>query len=69
VFWSPVDIQKVLPTGNRELIESRALEMCRMFRKMGGGWIAKDYPSYEDIGVEEEWARWAMDVIQANSAL
>ena len=69
VFWSPVDIQKVLPTGNRELIENRALEMCNMFKAVGGGWIAKDYPSYADIGVDEQWAKWAMDVIQANSRL
>ena len=35
----------------------------------GGMLIAKDYPSYGDIGVEMEWARWAMDVIVAHSAL
>ncbi|MBR2459919.1 MAG: hypothetical protein IKB34_01635 [Clostridia bacterium] len=69
VFYSPVDVQKVLPTGDREFIESRALEMCRLFRAAGGGWIAKDYPSYGDIGVKEEWARWAQDVIVQNSNL
>ena len=40
-----------------------------MFRKAGGGWIAKDYPTYDDIGVEEEWADWAQDIIVNNSAL
>ena len=69
VFYSPVDIQKVLPTGDRELIERRALEMCELFRKAGGGWIAKDYGSYSDIGIEKEWAHWAQDVIVANSSL
>ena len=69
VFYSPVDIQKVLPTGNRELIESRTLEMCRLFREAGGGWIAKDYPSYEDIGIDPEWARLAQNIIMANSKL
>ena len=69
VFHSPVDIQKVLPTGDREFIESRALEMCRLFREAGGGWIAKDYPSYGDIGVKEEWAGWARKVIIENSAI
>ena len=68
-FHSPVDIQKVLPTGDREFIESRALRMCELFRSVGGGWIAKDYPTYHDIGVEIEWARWAQDVIVANSSL
>ena len=69
VFYSPVDIQKVLPTGDRELIEHRALEMCRLFREAGGGWLAKDYPTYHDIGVKPEWAKWAQDVIEANSKL
>lgn len=69
VFYSPVDIQKVLPTGDRQLIEKRSLEMCELFRSAGGGWIAKDYPSYDDIGVELEWAGWAQDVITKNSAI
>jgi len=69
MFHSPVDIQKVLPTGNRELIESRALEMCHLFREAGGGWIAKDYPSYQDIGIDPVWAKWAEDVIVENCRL
>ena len=68
-FHSPVDIQKVLPTGDRDFIESRALTMCELFRSAGGGWIAKDYPTYGDIGVREEWAGWARTVIMENSAL
>ena len=31
-FYSPVDIQKVLPTGDRAFIERRTLEMCNLFR-------------------------------------
>ncbi|MBR4866304.1 MAG: hypothetical protein IKU11_06430 [Clostridia bacterium] len=69
VFHSPVDIQKVLPTGDRELIESRTEEMCRLFRESGGSWIAKDYPAYGDIGIDPAWARWAEDVILKNSKL
>ncbi len=69
VFYSPVDIQKVLPTGDRELIEKRAAEMCELFRAAGGGWIAKDYPSYSDIGIELEWAGWAQAVIEKNSTI
>ena len=69
VFYSPVDIQKVLPTGDRGFIESRATEMCALFREAGGGWIAKDYPSYGDIGVEKEWAGWAQKIIVENSNL
>ena len=69
VFYSPVDIQKVLPTGDRAFIEKRSLEMCKLFREAGGGWIAKDYPTYDDIGVELEWAAWAQNVITQNSAV
>ena len=69
VFHSPVDIQKVLPSGDRGIIEQRAEEMCRIFAEAGGCWIAKDYPSYGDIGVDEEWATWARNVIVANSKL
>lgn len=68
-FYSPVDIQKVLPTGDREFIEKRALEMCAVFRTCGGSWIAKDYPSFADIGVNPEWAGWAMNVIVNNSKI
>ncbi len=68
-FHSPVDIQKVLPTGDREIIETRAKEMCDLFKAVGGGWIAKDYPTYHDIGVDLEWAKWARDVITASSRL
>jgi uroporphyrinogen decarboxylase len=68
-FYSPVDIQKVLPTGDRELIEKRSLEMCNIFRSCGGSWIAKDYPSFADIGVKPEWAGWAMKVIVENSRI
>lgn len=67
VFHSPVDIQKILPTGDREIIEGRTKEMCRLFAQAGGGWIAKDYPTYGDIGVDPEWANWARQIILANS--
>ena len=68
-FWSPVDIQKVLPTGDRTVIETRAREMCELFRAAGGGFIAKDYPTYGDIGVDPVWAGWARDVIVEHSSL
>lgn len=69
VFHSPVDIQKVLPTGNRDIIEKRAYEMLELFKGCGGSWIAKDYPTYWDIGVEFEWAKWAEDIIVNNAEI
>jgi hypothetical protein len=63
-LWSPVDIQKILPTGDKEKIQKEALRMIRTFHK-GGGLIAKDYPSLGDIGVKDEWAQYARDVFMA----
>lgn len=62
VFHSPVDIQKVLPTGDLEFIGMRAAEMCEIFGK-NKSWIAKDYPTYHDIGVDTAWAKHAENVI------
>ncbi len=64
-FFSPVDIQKVMQTGDRALIQAAARRMVACFYKNGGcrgGFIAKDYPQWQAIGVREEWAQWARDV-------
>ena len=55
-LWSPVDIQKVLPTGNRSFIEASAREMYDVF---SGHLICKNYPDLVGIGVEVEWDQWA----------
>lgn len=67
VFWSPLDIQKTLPTGDETLIKSEALKMINAFKE-SGSLIMKDYPSYKDIGVEEEWASWAREIFLENIA-
>ncbi|NMB44841.1 MAG: hypothetical protein GX998_00345 [Firmicutes bacterium] len=59
-FWSPVDIQKVMPTGNRELIEKTADDMIT-YLGQGGGFVAKDYPQWDVLGVKPEWVKWAKD--------
>lgn len=59
-LWSPVDIQKILPTGDRELIRRGAEEMYRLF---GGFLICKDYPDLVGIGVQPEWDMWAYEEI------
>ncbi len=60
VLWSPVDIQKVMPTGNRELIEQETRRMCNVFRGM---LICKNYPDLKGIGVEQEWDDWAYNTM------
>jgi len=59
-LWSPVDIQKILPTGDRALIEAGAREMVDIFE---GGLICKNYGDLPGIGVEEEWDDWAYNAI------
>ncbi len=57
-LWSPVDIQQVLPTGDRTRIEREAETMVETFR---GGLIAKNYPDLHGIGVKPEWDQWAYE--------
>jgi hypothetical protein len=60
MLWSPVDIQKVLPTGNRPFICEEARRLVRLF---GGGLTLKCYPDLPGIGVKTEWDQWAYDAI------
>lgn len=55
-LWSPTDIQKVLPTGDRALIEAETRRMCEIF---DGFLIGKNYGDLAGIGVREEWDDWA----------
>lgn len=55
-LWAPTDIQKVLPTGNRDFI---AAETRRMLDTFKGGLICKCYPDLHGIGVDPEWDGWA----------
>ena len=69
-FHCPVDIQKIMATGDRETIEQGAAHMVDAFKTLcGGGLIAKDYPTWEDIDVKPEWADWARNVILARADL
>ncbi len=55
-LYSPVDIQKILPTGNREVIQKGAWEM---YDRFNGFLICKNYLDLTGIGVCEEWDDWA----------
>jgi len=50
-LYSPVDIQKVLPTGDRAFIEAEARRMVDTFR---GCLICKNYGDLPGIGVKDE---------------
>ena len=59
-LWSPIDIQKVLPTGDKKLIRNAA---DRMLEAFGGGLIFRQYPDLSGIGVKDEWNRWGYERI------
>ena len=61
-LFSPVDIQRVLPTGDRERIVSEARRMAELFGGKHGGFIAKNYGDLKGIGVRPEWDQWAYQV-------
>jgi uroporphyrinogen decarboxylase len=66
-FWSPVDIQKIMQTGSKDIIEAGARKMIKEFASFKGGLIAKDYPTWIDIDVDETWAQWARDIFMKES--
>lgn len=59
-LWSPIDIQKVLPTGDKDFIEEQTRLLIDTFQ---GGLILKNYPDLHGIGVKPEWDQWAYDEI------
>jgi uroporphyrinogen decarboxylase len=59
-LWSPVDIQTILPTGDRATIEAGANRMIDIF---WGGLICKNYGDLPGIGVREEWDDWAYEAM------
>ncbi|MEA3400890.1 MAG: uroporphyrinogen decarboxylase family protein [Armatimonadota bacterium] len=62
-FWLPVDIQVTLPTGDEELIRSRAREMVEKMGR-GGGLITKDYGDNASIGVNPLWQQWGYEAFK-----
>ena len=67
-LYSPVDIQRVLPTGDRKLIEAEARTMVELLGRHGAGLIARNYGDLKGIGVEDEWDQWAYDAFVAAGA-
>lgn len=59
-LWSPIDIQKILPTGDRAVIEKGVEDM---FRHYSEAVIFKNYGDLPGIGVKDEWDQWAYEKI------
>lgn len=60
-IWSPVDIQRDLPTGNEAYIRERARELIDKLGSHGGGFICGNYGDVKSLAVEPEWQTWASD--------
>ncbi len=60
-LYSPVDIQRTMQSGNKELITQCANEMVKLFFGPHGGLIAKNYGDLNGIGVLLEWDNWAYE--------
>ena len=68
-IYSPVDIQKVMPTNDPAKIEEGALHMVNSFKQAGGSLIVMDYGNWQDLEVSPESQQLARDIVVANSSL
>jgi hypothetical protein len=59
-LWAPIDIQHVLPTGDKYLIEAEAERMFELFKD---SLIFKNYSDLSGIGVKPQWDMWGYDKI------
>ena len=64
-LFAPCDIQKVLPTGDRDLIVAETRRLVDTFR---GGLIAKNYGDLKGIGVQPQWDQWAYEAFLTSGA-
>ena len=60
-FYCPVDIQKTMPTGDREAIESEARLLIHELGRFNGGFMGKDYGQWATIQIPDEWTDWARE--------
>ena len=59
-LWSPIDIQKIMPTGDYDIIE-KGVDF--MFKHYADCVIFKNYGDLPGIGVKPEWDMWAYEKI------
>ncbi|MBN2853628.1 MAG: hypothetical protein JXQ23_12910 [Clostridia bacterium] len=62
VLFSSCDIQKVLPTGDKELIQQNARDLISKFSSHGGGYICRDYGDYPTIQVSQQSVDWMHEI-------
>ena len=62
VLFAPCDIQEVLPSENKELIQQNAHDLIAKFTSHGGGFIARDYGDYPTIQVTQKSVDWMHEI-------
>lgn len=67
-IWSPVDIQKRLPTGDKEQIRAAARELVEKLGSFGGGYIAGFYGDPKSLGIDPQWQIWACEAFEELAA-
>ena len=60
-LWCPVDIQKILPLRDEDIIQAQVREMLDKLWKGRGGFVAGYYSGNQAIGLTEEVQGWACD--------
>lgn len=68
-LFSPVDIQRVMPTGDPDLIAGQARKMADLFGNGEGGLIARAYGDLPGIGVTPEADECAYRAFLENASL
>jgi uroporphyrinogen decarboxylase len=63
-FETLCDIQRTLPKGNREEIQSQAVELMRQWGTPRGGFILGDYGDENAIGTAFETKQYMLDVFR-----
>lgn len=60
-FWCPVDIQKVLQTQDKQIIQDYAKRMRHALGGQSGGFVCKDYGDWRALGITEDEQQWAYE--------
>jgi len=61
VFHLPVDIQTVLQTRDKDIIEAEAKKMRHLLGGHNGGFVAKDYGDPAALGITDQEQQWAYE--------
>jgi uroporphyrinogen decarboxylase len=61
VFHLPVDIQTILLTRDKDIIQTEARKARRLLGGYNGGFVAKNYTDHRALGISEDEQQWAYE--------